>query len=344
MKDPFLKPMLETIPMPIMVIGGDQSVRATNAPLRQLLGDHIEGRHFTAALRQPVLVATVEDVAQSRQEAQSTLRIDDHGAEAQFDVTLRPWGADVVLSFEDRTEAQGVSRFRSDFVANVSHELRTPLTALLGFIETLRGPARDDAAARDRFLEIMESEAVRMTRLVDDLLSLSRVEVEERVRPRDPVSLGDLARATISEMGPVISDAGVKVALTDEGGSGRVLADSRQIRQVLGNLIENALKYGAPGGQIAVTIGAETYSGGLRGAAMLLEVRDDGPGIPAHHIPRLTERFYRLDDHRNRALGGTGLGLAIVKHIVNRHRGRLTITSTLGEGTTVGVLLPTQVQ
>lgn len=340
MQDPLLTPLLETIPLPIMVIGPDHSVRATNGPLRQLLGDHFEGRHFTIALRQPDLVAAIEQASGSGGRADLRIRITDHGSDAEFDVSVRPLGPDVVVTLEDRTAAQEVSQFRTDFVANVSHELRTPLTSLLGFIETLRGPARDDPGAQDRFLEIMEREAVRMTRLVDDLLSLSRVEVDERVLPQDRVCLGDLARATIAEMAPMVAAAGASIRLEDKGGDDTIRGDVRQIRQVLGNLIENALKYGAPQGQITVGIDPPVDIARIQAKAMTLRVHNIGPEIPAHHIPRLTERFYRLDDHRSRALGGTGLGLAIVKHIVNRHRGHLAIASTPKDGTTVSALFP----
>ncbi|MBU2358619.1 MAG: two-component sensor histidine kinase, partial [Alphaproteobacteria bacterium] len=247
----------------------------------------------------------------------------------------------IVLTFEDRTAAEAVGQLRRDFVANVSHELRTPLTALQGFIETLRGAARNDAVARERFLGIMERETARMTHLVDDLLSLSRVEENERMRPAAAVDLGALVAATLADLEPVIAASGVTVTLTDDSERALVRADANQLRQVIGNLIENAVKYGASGGVLNVTLDAVTQHRVLRGDGVALHVQDRGPGIAQHHIPRLTERFYRVDTHRSRALGGTGLGLAIVKHIVNRHRGRLLIDSTLGQGTTFTVILPT---
>ena len=229
---------------------------------------------------------------------------------------------------------------RRDFVANVSHELRTPLTALLGFIETLRHAARDDPAARDRFLAIMEREAGRMTRIVDDLLSLSRVEANERVRPRNQVVMSDIVLGTMADMAPMIKASECEVNFEDRSNESTIPADAEQLRQVVGNLLENALKYGATGKTIDVTLERLNESVGAIAEGIRLSVRDYGEGIPPHHIPRLTERFYRVDSHRSREIGGTGLGLAIVKHIVNRHRGRIRIESTFGEGTEVIIILP----
>jgi two-component system phosphate regulon sensor histidine kinase PhoR len=217
-------------------------------------------------------------------------------------------------------------------VANVSHELRTPLTALLGFIETLRGAARDDAVARERFLGVMEREAARMNRLVSDLLQLSRVEAAERVRPADPVDLAQVLAMTLTAVRPLAEAAGVELVF-DAPGSLVVPGDADQLTQVFQNLIENAVKYGGAGKRVTITL-----SQGDRGAEVA--VRDLGEGIAAIHIPRLTERFYRVDSHRSREKGGTGLGLAIVKHIVNRHRGRLVIDSSEGKGSTFTVILP----
>ena len=213
------------------------------------------------------------------------------------------------------------------------------LRALLGFIETLRGAARDDAAARERFLSIMAREAERMNRLVADLLSLTRVESEERVRPTAPVDLAALVRSAAASLRPVAEAAGVEIELTGTVEPLTAPGDADQLTQVLTNLIENALKYGGPG-PVTVSLSAQSRDPVLKRAVARIDVIDRGEGIDDLHLPRLTERFYRVDSHRSREKGGTGLGLAIVKHIVNRHRGRLKIESRKGEGSRFTVLLP----
>jgi two-component system phosphate regulon sensor histidine kinase PhoR len=247
---------------------------------------------------------------------------------------------EILLCFMDITDLEAASQMRRDFVANVSHELRTPLTALIGFIETLRGPARDDAGARDRFLSIMEGEAGRMNRLVGDLLSLSRVEDDERVRPRDDVDLAEVLDSVVRALKPLADEASVileQVALEEPLS---IVGDQDRLMQVFTNIVENAIKYGASGGRVVIEVERLARDPALRGPGARIHVVDFGAGIEEVHLPRLTERFYRADSHRSRALGGTGLGLAIVKHIVNRHRGRLRIESTLGEGSRFTVILP----
>ena len=328
--------------MPILLLGSDELVTAANPAARALLGDHLMGRHYITALRQPALLDQVEQVYRTGQPGTARYLGRAGDSDTSYDVKVSRAGSLTVLAFTDQSALEDVGKLRRDFVANVSHELRTPLTALLGFIETLRGAARNDPAAREKFLEIMAREAGRMTRLVDDLLSLSRVEEDERVRPVDPVPLGEVLRATLTELGPVSAAAGVTVTLSDSSGGATVPGDAGQLRQVFGNLVENAIKYGKREGEVRVTISAPAEHVRLRGAGVAVAVADEGQGIAPHHIPRLTERFYRVDDHRGREVGGTGLGLAIVKHIVNRHRGRLVIESVLGRGTTITVLLPSR--
>ena len=246
----------------------------------------------------------------------------------------------MLVSFQDVTHLEQAGQMRRDFVANVSHELRTPLTALIGFIETLRGAASDDAAARDRFLAIMQDEAGRMNRLVGDLLSLSRVEGEERVRPREEVDLSGQLGSVLNSLRPLAEEAGVAFWFDKPEAAVIIPGDADQLRQVFTNLIENAIKYGGSGGAVNVIVTVSERDPALRAPAVRVQVIDRGPGIDPMHLPRLTERFYRADSHRSRQLGGTGLGLAIVKHIVNRHRGRLRVESTLGEGATFTVILP----
>jgi len=234
------------------------------------------------------------------------------------------------------TEAHRVERMRVDFVANASHELRTPLASLLGFVETLQGPARNDPAARERFLGIMREQAQRMARLIDDLLSLSRIEQHMHVRPAESVDLTMLVAHIVDTLTPMAGDNEQPLALDLEPNV-IVPGDRDELARVLENLIENALKYGRDdkaGRPVEISLSR-------RGVNAIISVRDHGPGVPAEHIPRLTERFYRVDAGKSRAAGGTGLGLAIVKHIVLRHRGRLAIESALGEGSLFRVTLPT---
>jgi two-component system phosphate regulon sensor histidine kinase PhoR len=246
-----------------------------------------------------------------------------------------PW---LLLSFRDLTPIRRVEEMRVDFVANASHELRTPLAALSGFIETLKGPARNDTAARERFLDIMEAQAKRMARLIDDLLSLSRIELAAHVRPETPVELVPIVRQVVDALQMLARDRGVAVSVNAPKEPLVVSGDRDELTRVFENLIENALKYGASGKRVDITLSrAFNLSGGEEA---LVAVRDYGPGIPAEHLPRLTERFYRVDVAESREQGGTGLGLALVKHIMNRHRGRLTIESRPGEGATFTVRLP----
>jgi two-component system phosphate regulon sensor histidine kinase PhoR len=267
-------------------------------------------------------------------EARMTLRRE--GQEQLFQVTVSGQGLGLVLLvFRDVTEEEKAGAMRRDFVANVSHELRTPLTALMGFIETLKHAAKDDPKAREMFLGIMEHEAGRMNRLVRDLLQLSRVEAEERVRPKDEVELRSLLDGVISSLSGLAEREGDRVELT--GDAFRVPGDADQLVQVFTNLIENALKYGKTGQVVRVTLTPEDT---VRGPAVRVEVADEGEGIDPVHLPRLTERFYRVDSHRSREMGGTGLGLAIVKHIVSRHRGFLRIESEKGQGSRFQVVLP----
>jgi len=229
-----------------------------------------------------------------------------------------------------------VERMRADFVANVSHELRTPLTTLVGFTETLQGSAADDPPAREHFLGIMADQGRRMSRLIDDLLSLSRIELVEHQPPVDPVDLAELVDRVLS----FYAARRDRIETAIESGLPPVAGDADQLVQVLQNLLENALKYGREDGTVRLSLGHPAADADWAAGGVLMAVADEGAGIPAEHLPRLTERFYRVDRARSRSAGGTGLGLAIVKHIVNRHRGQLRIASIEGVGTTVSVWLP----
>ena len=237
----------------------------------------------------------------------------------------------MLATLRDVTEARTLDRMRADFVANASHELRTPLASVLGFIETLQGPARDDAVAREKFLVVMAEQARRMARLIDDLLSLSRIEQHIHVPPQDHVDLASLAAEMVDNLRPMADGAGAELRLQAHGPV-VIAGDRDELLRAVENLIENAIKYGGAG---PVDIAVEAGDGVAR-----FSVRDHGPGVAARHIPRLTERFYRVDTTESRAKGGAGLGLAIVKHIVGRHRGRLTIESAPGEGATFAFVAP----
>ena len=336
MTEPEHHRLLSGLPLPAMLVRQDQLILAVNAPGRALLGDGIVGRHPAMAVRAPSVLEAIGSVAREGgvQEARMVLRRE--GQEAVFQVTVSDQGEGLVLAvFRDATEEERAGEMRRDFVANVSHELRTPLTALMGFIETLKHAAKDDPKAREMFLGIMEAEAGRMNRLVRDLLQLSRVEAEERVRPKESVELRGLLEGVISSLRGVAEKTGDRVELT--GDPVTVPADHDQLVQVFTNLIENALKYGGAAQVVRVSLTPEET---VRGAAVRVEVADQGEGIDPVHIPRLTERFYRVDSHRSREMGGTGLGLAIVKHIVSRHRGWLRVESVVGEGSRFSVVLP----
>jgi two-component system phosphate regulon sensor histidine kinase PhoR len=241
----------------------------------------------------------------------------------------------IVTLLEDMSERRRSERIRVDFVANASHELRTPLASLAGFIETLEGPAREDAQARERFLAIMHEQADRMSRLVDDLLSLSRIEMKEHLRPADSVDLRDIVTHLADSLEPLARDLGVAIETRVPDGPVLVTGERDELIQVFENLVENACKYGQSGKRVVIAVRPPA---GDRDAAV--SVRDFGPGIPEENLPRLTERFYRIDLEISRKHRGTGLGLAIVKHILARHQARMSIESELGQGATFTVTFP----
>ncbi len=231
----------------------------------------------------------------------------------------------VLLTFRDHTQQHLVEQMRVDFVANASHELRTPLASLSGFVDTLRGPAHDDEAARDRFLAIMAEQAQRMSRLIDDLLSLSRIEMNEHIQPKGVVDLVAIIDHVRDALSPLARERGVVVEVKRKIERLPVQGDRDELIRLFENLVQNALKYGGAGKRVEISLAVED-------GEAVVSVRDFGPGIAPEHLPRLTERFYRVDAQTSRAQGGTGLGLAIVKHILARHRGRLSIESELGHG------------
>jgi two-component system phosphate regulon sensor histidine kinase PhoR len=336
MDDATLKQILAGLPLATLMIAADDRIVAANPAAEQLLGARLIGRPHAFVLRQPeVLEAIAAARTGQLTEARHTVPGPSHEVIHRF--TAAPVGDGVLCSFEDLSDREQMDAMRRDFVANVSHELRTPLTSVLGFIETLRGPARDDAAARDRFLAIMQTEAERMVRLVRDLLHLSKVEAQERQRPTGRHDIARLVLSAVQSLRPLAEANRVKLILSGLDQPFDLIADPDQITQVATNLVENAIKYGGAGKEVRITLAREASP---RGPKLRLAVTDQGDGIDSFHLPRLAERFYRVDGHRSREKGGTGLGLAIVKHIAHRHRGRLEIVSAPGKGSTFSVLLP----
>lgn len=256
-----------------------------------------------------------------------------------LEVTMIPVGGPVYMLVNDRTRERALEKMRADFVANSSHELRTPLASLIGFIETLRGPAADDPEAQQNFLGIMAEQAGRMQRVIADLLSLSRIEISEHSPPKEVLHLPPVLARIAAGMEPMLRDGAVRLHLDVPPDLPKIPADADQLAQLFTNLLDNAVKYGKRGGEIKLTASAAPDLR-FEPGGVVIAVADDGAGIAREHIPRLTERFYRVDKGRSRSIGGTGLGLAIVKHVVNRHRGRLLIDSELGKGTTFTIWLP----
>lgn len=328
--------LIEALPDPTIVTDLNGVVDVANSRAKNLFQRLEPGAPLSFAVRNPELVDALARVAGDGVR-KTVIILDRVPVERTFEVTVSLMTAiesRLVIVVHDLSERQRLEKMRVDFVANASHELRTPLATLSGFIETLQGAARSDPAARDRFLEIMRQQAYRMSRLIDDLLSLSRIELAAHVRPNDQVDLGGIISETLDALAPRANELGVTIERHLPDTSLFIAGDRDELVRVAENLVENAIKYGFEGGRVIVTL---ERAGTIQRPTAVLSVRDFGPGIAEEHIPRLTERFYRVDVATSRNLGGTGLGLAIVKHIVARHRARLDIESRLGEGATFKV-------
>ncbi|MEE3100360.1 MAG: ATP-binding protein, partial [Pseudomonadota bacterium] len=347
--DPGLEPglgraALDRLPLALMLIDGAGMVIYANAAARALFERLRTGEHYSMSFRAPDLLDSLSEALAGAppRSFDFTLHGDRNRVlSAHVDgggpgAGAMPGGRRVLCLFQDRTQDLRHARMRTDFIANASHELRTPLASIRGFIETLQGPARDDEAARERFLGIMQAQAERMQRLVDDLLSLNRIELNEHVAPTEMVDLGEIARETAESLGPMADERGAAIEVDLPPRGPMVRGDRDQLIQAIGNLLENGLKYGGDGPVELLRAPATPDHPGMVG----LTVRDHGEGVPAEHIPRLTERFYRVSVKRSRSQGGTGLGLAIVKHILSRHRGELSIESAPGEGSRFTLWLP----
>jgi two-component system phosphate regulon sensor histidine kinase PhoR len=341
-----IEQLIDGLPGAAIVLEREGRVIAFNEAASRIAPALRRGEPALIALRTPEVVNAIRRATRRRepQRVEFSERVPlDRWLEA-FVTPVRlaigdEGSADIfVMTFNDLTPLRRVEEMRADFIANASHELRTPLAALLGFIETLQGSAKDDAAARKKFLDIMQGQATRMARLIDDLLSLSRIELNAHLQPNTPVDLTPIVRQVVDGLQTLARDRGVEIKIMDSEDTLLVLGDRDELIRVLENLVENALKYGASGRRVDVTLARGHTRGGVPEAR--ITVRDYGPGIAPEHLPRLTERFYRVDVADSRAQGGTGLGLALAKHVLNRHGGRLTIESTQGAGAAFIMHLP----
>ncbi|MFN7010343.1 MAG: phosphate regulon sensor histidine kinase PhoR [Allorhizobium sp.] len=329
---PVISAVLGAIDLPVFLLGRDAVLREQNRAAEKAFGALEPGLHISARFRSPSVLDMVRETLATGEPNQI-----EHSerlpSERVYIVRIAPLDLDgtkeplYLLSFKDISELRRIDRMRSDFVANASHELRTPLASLRGFIETMQGPARGDPKAQERFLAIMLDQANRMSRLVDDLLSLSRLELKAHLAPDQMVDIVPVIGHVRDSLAPLASDLDVEIRLHVPDGKVEVLGDRDELVQVFENLIENACKYGQEGKVVDVHVRKPV------GGSVEVSVIDHGPGIPAEHVPRLTERFYRVSVTDSRSKKGTGLGLAIVKHILTRHRARLIVRSEIGQGT-----------
>jgi len=343
---PLIESLIGGLPGPAIVLDRDGRVVAFNSAATSVAPVLRRGEPALISLRMPELVDAIRR-AGKRREPQRVEFFERVPLDRWFEAFVTPvklvGGPDsrpdiLLLTFNDLTPLRRVEEMRADFVANASHELRTPLAALLGFIETLQGPAKSDAVAREKFLGIMQAQATRMARLIDDLLSLSRIELNAHLQPSTPVDLAVIVRQVLDGLQTLARDREVDIKVSTPESPVIVLGDRDELIRALENLVENSLKYGAAGKRVDVTLAPGQTRAGAPEAR--LSVRDYGPGIAPEHLPRLTERFYRVDVADSRQQGGTGLGLALVKHVLNRHGGRLSIESTLGQGASFTMHLP----
>lgn len=336
--------VLDAISDPALVLDGNGEVVHFNPAVADLFPRVRAGQPLSWLTRSPELLDAIErarageDRVMAELEDRVPIKRRVSAIVTALAATPRSPMADgrrLLVVFRDITDQETLAQMRADFISNASHELRTPLASLRGFVETLQGPARDDPIARDKFLSIMGAQALRMTHLIDDLLSLSRIEMRVHVPPQSDVDLDEVVAFVTETMLPVAQAAGVTLKVDTIGPPCEVRGERDELVQVFQNLIHNAIKYGRANGTVVVSLTRDKTTG-----RFAVSVSDNGPGIEEHHLPRLTERFYRVNVAASRDKGGTGLGLAIVKNIVNRHRGELLIASRLGAGSTFTVLLP----
>ncbi len=348
----YAQSVIDVIPDALVLLDGSRRVVEANSAARELFGVRLVGRDFSQVLRHPSAVDAMDRVlmsgAVSREEITLLSPGERHFMLAALPIAGLGAGGDaapaMAIALHEITALKRSEQLRADFVANASHELRTPLASVIGFIETLQGPAKGDPAAQERFLEIMAQESARMARLIDDLLSLSRIELDEHVVPSDSVDLSHVVDGVVEALSLAARDREITIAVVLDAGMPAVIGDADQLTQVFQNLIDNAIKYGRAGSTIRIGGKMIERLPETGGPGVAVKVANEGEGIAREHLPRLTDRFYRVDPARSRQKGGTGLGLAIVKHIVNRHRGRMVFESELGVGTTVTVYLPARAE
>ncbi len=332
--DPFVA--LAALPDPVFVVDASRRVVFVSRAVEGLIGADA-GRPLSSALREPALRDAIEEVLATGKSRSLEITV-PVPVERRYGLHLGPVAAGaggmlVIAEIRDLTAQRALERMRADFVANASHELRTPLASLSGFIDTLAGHAKDDPEAREKFLGIMQQQAQRMRRLIDDLLSLSRVEMNEHIAPGANCDLAALVAEVLATLTPQLAQARIRIVQELAEEPVEVRGEAAELAQVILNLIDNAIRYGGDGKTITIRLRTN-------GPMAALTVRDEGPGIAREHLPRLTERFYRVNDKESRDKGGTGLGLAIVKHILNRHRGQLVIESRPGEGAAFTMMVP----
>ncbi len=338
--------MLDGLLDPVFLVDPAHIIVDYNRAARQLVGAGALGQKLSETLDSEQITAAIETTLGGTPGTRSEVFL-AYPVARNYELNVwrlpdlkSPGPAWAMVVLHDVTAATKAAEMRADFVANVSHELRSPLASLLGFIETLRGPARDDPEATERFLEIMESEAQRMTRLINDLLTLSKVETDEHIRPEGRVVLGTVLNQVIDILSVRAEECGMEIAINLPETLPPVLGDYDELIQVFQNLIANAISYGRPDSSIGVTVTEKTNGSGEIPPGVSVAITNRGDGIPCDEIPRLTERFYRVNKGRSRSMGGTGLGLAIVKHIISRHRAHMNIESTPGHETVFTVHFP----
>ncbi len=346
--------IFDRIPTAVIVVDEKRRILHANRAALDLVGINAPGRDLALNLRHPAVLDGLDRVLKGAPDAEGEFTLPvpvsrsmSYRIERLPDAPLDDTSI-ATLVLNDITSAKKAEEMRADFVANVSHELRSPLTALIGFIETLRGPASDDIDARSRFLDIMHRESQRMARLIDDLLSLTRVEINEHVPPRHAVDVSRSLNNVIEALEPHAAQNGITFDIDCPPDLPKAVADSDQLHQVFRNLIENAIKYGGETKPIDIMLRAVDRIPGSSRPGIAIAITDHGQGIPKELIPRLTERFFRVDEARSSSgdntIGSTGLGLAIVKHIISRHRGHLSVQSAVGQGSTFTVFIPTEIQ
>ena len=335
-RESYYKDVIDTAPLALVIIDAARIITTANQAARSLFHSDVEGRNLIEVMRAPEIPAALAQVFAAGAPAHTEFIVPGTvSREIAADIApLGTDGAHTVLALTDLTEIRRTKQLRTDFVANASHEIRSPLAAIIGILETLRGPAREDAQARDKFLGVMAGEANRMARLVDDLLSLSKIEMRAHATPDEAVDIFGIAQEVAADMTSRASEKNMTIDI--HGRSLSVVGDRDELGLMLRNLLSNSISYGHPGTTVQVRVrpltDGESRRLGWPERGGAVSIVDESDGIPAEHIPRLTERFYRVDKSRSRKMGGTGLGLAIVKHVINRHGGDLTIKSEVGRG------------